>query len=55
MLEWEDKQSNRGTVRMVYKRIQSPYMARNLILIGVPTDVDADALQVLMRGTMEEA
>ncbi len=47
-LEWEDEQSNGGMVRMVYKRIQSLYTARNLILIGVPTDVDADALQVLM-------
>jgi hypothetical protein len=54
-LEWEDKQSNGGTVRMVYKRIQSLYTAINLILIGVPTDVNANALQVLMRGKMEEA
>ncbi len=54
-LEWEDKQSNMGTVRMVYKQIQSLYMARNLIQIRVPTDVYANALQVLMQGKMEEA
>ncbi len=40
---------------MVNKQIQSLYTARNLILIGVPTDVNADALQVLMQGKMEEA
>ena len=40
---------------MVYKQVQSLYTSRNLILVGTPTDVDADTLQLLLKGKMEEA
>jgi hypothetical protein len=37
------------------KQVQSLYTAKNLILIGVPTNTDAESLQNLMLGKMEEA
>ena len=40
---------------MRYKQVQSLYTAKNLILIGVPTDINADSLHNLMLGKMEEA
>jgi hypothetical protein len=54
-LDWDDERPNKGTVKMRYKQVQSLYTAKNLILIGVPTDIDADSLQNLMLGKMEEA
>ncbi len=39
-LEWEEEQDSGGSVRIAYKQVQSLHMSRNLILIGVPTDVD---------------
>jgi hypothetical protein len=54
-LIWDDEQSNGGTVKMRYKQVQSLYTAKNLILIGVPTDINADSLHNLMLGKMEEA
>ncbi len=55
MLDWDDEQSNRGTVKMRYKQVQSLYTAKNLILIGVPTNTNEDSLQNLMLGKIEEA
>jgi hypothetical protein len=55
ILEWDEIRSNKGTVKMVYKQVQSLYTSRNLILVGTPTDVDANALQLLLKGKMEEA
>jgi hypothetical protein len=40
---------------MRYKQVQSLYMAKNLILIGVPTNINVDSLQSLTLGKMEEA
>ncbi len=40
---------------MSYKQVQSLYTAKNLIIIGVPTNTNADSLQNLMLGKMEEA
>ncbi len=54
-LEWEETRSNGGTIKMVYKQVQSLYTARNLILVGVPTDLDAEALQTVLKDKMEEA
>jgi hypothetical protein len=42
-------------VKMGYKRLQSLHTARNLILIEVPTDLDANALQEVLLEKMEEA
>jgi hypothetical protein len=54
-LEWEEDRPNGGRVKMKYKQVQSLYTAKNLILVGVPTNIDADSLQNLMLGMMEEA
>jgi hypothetical protein len=54
-LEWEETRSNGSTIKMAYKRIQSLYTARNLILVGVPTDLDMGALQLVLNKKMEEA
>jgi hypothetical protein len=35
--------------------VQSFYTAQNLILVGVPIDLDGGALQLLLKGKMEEA
>ncbi len=40
---------------MTYTQVQSLYTAWNSILVGVPTDLDADALQLLLKGKMEDA
>jgi hypothetical protein len=55
ILKWDETQSNKGIVKMVYKQVQSLYTAQNLILVGAPTDLDADPLQLLLKGKMEEA
>ena len=54
-LEWEEEQDNRGLVRIAYNQVQSLHTSRNLILIGVPKDVDHLALQVNMQEKREEA
>ena len=54
-LEWEETRSNGGFVKMNYKRVQALHTARNLILVGVPTDLDAGHLQSVLREKMEEA
>jgi hypothetical protein len=54
-LEWEEERPNGGTVKMKFKQVQSLYTAKNLILVGVPTDVDADSLQNRLSERMEEA
>ena len=40
---------------MTYKRVEALHTARNLILVGVPTDLDAENLQSVLREKMEEA
>ncbi len=40
---------------MLYKQVQSLYTARNLILVGVPTDLDPEALQMVLKDKMEKA
>ena len=54
-LEWEEERENGGSVKFSYKRMQSLQTSRNLMLIGVPTDLDAEALQVCLKTKMEEA
>jgi hypothetical protein len=54
-LKWEEDRPNGGRVKMKYKQVQSLYTAKNLILVGFPTDIYADSLQNLMLGMMEEA
>jgi hypothetical protein len=54
-LEWEETRSNGGMIKMAYKRIQSLHTARNLILVEVLTDLDTDALQLVLNDKMEEA
>ncbi len=54
-LEWEEEQANGGSVKIAYKRVQSLHTSRNLMLIGVLTDMDSEALQIKMHEKMEEA
>ncbi len=53
-LEWEEEQDNGGSVKIAYRQVQS-HTSQNLMLIGVPTDVDSKALQMKMHEKMEEA
>jgi hypothetical protein len=39
----------------MYKQVQSLHNAWNLILVGVPTKLYADALQLLLKGKIEDA
>jgi hypothetical protein len=55
ILEWDETQSNRGIVKITYKHVQSLHTAWNLILVGVPTNLDTDALQLLLKSKMEDA
>jgi hypothetical protein len=55
IIEWDKTQSNGGIVKMTYKHVQSLHTAWNSILVGVPTDPDADALQLLLKGEREDA
>ncbi len=54
-LEWEEEQDNGGLVKIAYKQVQSLHTSQNLMLIGVPIDVDSKALQAKMHKKMEEA
>lgn len=54
-LEWEETHSNGGSIKMAYKHVQSLHTARNLILVGVPTNLDVDTLQLVLNNKMEEA
>jgi hypothetical protein len=54
-LEWEEIRTNGGSVKMTYKRVQALHTARNLILVGVPTDLDAESLKSVLSEKMEEA
>jgi hypothetical protein len=53
-LEWEEERENRGLVKFSYKRMQSLHTSQNLMLIGVPTDMEAEGLQMKMQAKMEE-
>jgi hypothetical protein len=55
ILEWDKTQPNGGIVKMTYKQVQSLQTAQDLILVGVPTNLDADALQLHLKGKMEDA
>jgi hypothetical protein len=55
ILEWAETRPNGGIVKMTCKQVQSLHTAQNLILVGVPTNLDADALQLLLKGKMEDA
>jgi hypothetical protein len=54
-LEWVEERENGGLVKFSYKRMQSLHTSQNLMLIGVPTDVEAEGLQMKMQEKMEEA
>ncbi len=54
-LGWEEERENGGLVKFSYKRMQSLHTSQNLMLIGVPTDVEAEGLQMKMQEKMEEA
>jgi hypothetical protein len=54
-LEWEKEPVNGGFIKMAFKLMQCLQTARNLILAGVPTDVDATALQAVLAKKMEES
>ncbi len=53
-LEWEEERENGGLVKFSYKCMQSLHTSQNLMLIGVPTDVEAEGLQMKMQEKMEE-
>jgi hypothetical protein len=53
-LGWEEERENGGLVKFSYKRMQSLHTSQNLMLIGVPTDVEAEGLQMKMQEKMEE-
>jgi hypothetical protein len=55
ILELDKTQSNGGIIKMTYTRVQSLHTTQNLILVGVPTNLDTDALQLLLKGKMEDA
>jgi hypothetical protein len=55
ILEWDQTKANCGTIKMTYKQVQSLHTSRNLMRPRVPIDLDADALQILLKGKMEEA
>ncbi len=42
-------------MKIAYKRVQSLHTSWNLMLIGVPTDVDSKALQMKIHKKKEEA
>ncbi len=50
--EWEEEQENGGLVRIVFKQTQSLSTSWK---IGVPTDVNSEALQMKMHNKIEEA
>jgi hypothetical protein len=52
-LEWEEERENGGLVKFSYKRMQSLHTSQNLMLIGVPTEVEAEGLQMKMQEKME--
>ncbi len=54
-LEWDEERENGGLVKFSYKHMQSLLTSQNLMLIGVPTDVEAEGLQMKMQEKMEEA
>ncbi len=44
LLDWDNTRANGGRVKIVYKHMQILWIAKNIILAGVPTDVDAACL-----------
>ncbi len=55
LLDWDDTRANGGRVKIVYKHMQVLQIAKNIILAGVPTDVDAVCITKILWQTMEEA
>jgi hypothetical protein len=55
LLAWDNTRANGGRVRIAYKHMQVLRTAKNIILVGVPTDVDTACLTKMLWQTMEEA
>ncbi len=55
LFDWDDTRANGGRVKIVYKHMRVLWMAKNIILAGVPTDVDVGCLTKVLWQTMEEA
>ncbi len=54
VMDWDDMQKDRGKVKITYKQMQVLRTSKEIILVGVPTDVDSESLGSMLRATMEE-
>jgi hypothetical protein len=55
VMEWDDVRPNGGKVEISYKQMQVLNTFKNIILAGVPTDVDSGSLTRILRMGMEDA
>ncbi len=55
LLDWDGTRANGGSDKIVYKHMPVLWRVKNIILAGVPTDVDAACLIEMLWQTMEEA
>jgi hypothetical protein len=54
-MEWDKVRPNSGKAKITYKQMQVLHTPKNIILAGVPTNVNSDSLAIILRTVMEEA
>ena len=55
VMDLDNMRANGGKVKMLFKQMQVLQTVKNIILVGVPTNVDTESLTVILYTTMEAA
>ena len=55
VMDWDNMQANGGKVKMLFKQMQVLRTVKNIILVGVPTNVDTKSLTNILYTAMEAA
>jgi hypothetical protein len=55
VMDWDNMQANGGKVKILFKQMQVLLTVKNIILVGVPTNVDTKSLTGILYTAMEAA
>jgi hypothetical protein len=54
-MDWDNMRANRRKVKILFKQMQVLLTVKNIILVGVPTNVDTKSLTGILYTAMEAA
>ncbi len=53
VMDWDNMWATRGKVKILFKQMQVLLTVKNIILVGVPTNVDTESLTNILYTAME--